>query len=458
MTKVISVASGKGGAGKTIVTLALARLIGSSSPKPVFVVDLDFHVKGLTFSWFRNLSDLENETFSLYEYLLEVDKPEHASDIMSWLETATDKSRVNAILIPSYRWSRQMPDYEALGALRLEQVLRRLSHLITAIGDRASYIIIDTRAGVDNFCFASSLLSDLTIILTEQDRISFRASYDLQMQIMKSSEKLDISGMEGRIKGKLPFFVFNKVTSPSYLSSTEVSNLPPLPFDSRLFAEYGKDAHRLISKGLERTSFYFYLRRMWTKACEELGIAERPKGLAILTTAWIQFKRGLSVTSERAGKVFVLMTVFLAVSLPFFFLQNQQLLYELDEVRAIQLQGLQDPAIQTVLAGLRSAERYARDAALAEGAESFEVSMRLLQEEVANLDATTNLYSEQFIPETLDQLLSVIPTLQSDIQEILDRVVARRTSGGSWPRCKTLKSFSKTLLISLLSIAPLLII
>ncbi|MCH8148865.1 MAG: AAA family ATPase [Planctomycetes bacterium] len=175
-TKVITIASGKGGAGKSLLTLALSQLINDA---PVFnscvIIDLDFHVKGLTLLWYSDLSLLENEKWSIYDLLMR-----EGALPTEWPLVKSSAS----IVIPSYQRVREPLDYDSISQMSFDHISKGLSTLLTSLDGKADFVLIDTRAGIDSFSLAASLMADLTIIVSEQDRISYRACFDLQSQIM----------------------------------------------------------------------------------------------------------------------------------------------------------------------------------------------------------------------------------------------------------------------------------
>lgn len=263
-TKVVTIASGKGGAGKTVLALALSRLINvRETLNSCAVLDLDFHVKGFTLLWYKNLRDLETERFSLYDYFIG-----QRSLPPEWEAPGVHKTKV----IPSYQHIRTPPDYDAIAGIQFKDVLSKLKDLLESLEGKASFVIIDTRAGIDNYCLAASVLSDLTIIVSEQDRISFRACYDLQTQIMLFARKAEPASLG--VKGNLPFYVYNKVVDPRLIVD-EVTHLPPIAFDREFFEDVQAKTDRILEpKHLNRRRFMRDISKTWKRAIQELGIGE----------------------------------------------------------------------------------------------------------------------------------------------------------------------------------------
>ena len=69
--RTITLCSGKGGVGKTLIATSLARIIQRAEHCNVMLVDLDLSVRGLTLLAFQNSYELDKLPFSLTDYLEE---------------------------------------------------------------------------------------------------------------------------------------------------------------------------------------------------------------------------------------------------------------------------------------------------------------------------------------------------------------------------------------------------
>ena len=67
--KTITLCSGKGGVGKTVLASSLARIIQQEEHANVLLLDLDSSVQGLTLLLFQNKYELDHVPLSLIEYL-----------------------------------------------------------------------------------------------------------------------------------------------------------------------------------------------------------------------------------------------------------------------------------------------------------------------------------------------------------------------------------------------------
>ena len=69
MLRTITLCSGKGGVGKTLLSTSLARIIQREENCKVLLVDLDLSVSGLTLLAYHNKIELDRVPLSLVEYL-----------------------------------------------------------------------------------------------------------------------------------------------------------------------------------------------------------------------------------------------------------------------------------------------------------------------------------------------------------------------------------------------------
>lgn len=265
--KIITIASGKGGAGKTLITYVFSKLINHQrSLNTCILLDLDFSVKGLTLLWYNDLNALKEEKYSLYDCFFN-----NLKFPLNWVLPHEGKSRT----IPAYQYLKKRLDYKALADISLDKALLSLNDLLAELKNKADFILIDTRAGVGNYCIAASLLSDMTIIISEQDRISYRSCFDLQTNIMIFAEE---EKERKYVKGELPIFVYNKVVDPKLTIKTidKISHLPPIRFDLRFFEKYQLETQESLSwQNLKKSSFFQNLSTMWESVSIELNLKKK---------------------------------------------------------------------------------------------------------------------------------------------------------------------------------------
>ena len=162
----IAVCSGKGGAGKTVFSSALATML-TELGHTVLLVDADYSVAGLTY--LTGAADVSDPVaFTLKDLL-------SGTIDVSELKALADTDDI--VVIPSRTQTISDVANDGL-SLPTEQVIERYQQLLSAIRSLATfdYVITDTRAGLDKLSAAVALSSDYTIVLMEQDRVSWRSS------------------------------------------------------------------------------------------------------------------------------------------------------------------------------------------------------------------------------------------------------------------------------------------
>jgi len=163
MTHIISICSGKGGVGKTLITSTLAQIISTYEEKSVLLIDMDFYVRGLTFLMCENLENINFQKLSIYDYLFGEKTENNFKDIS--LNAIKISNYIN--LIPSINDKKKLLDWDSFAKLDFLKIYLKLKRLFSDIRDKGKvdYVIIDTRAGPDNISLATVCASDLSIIV-----------------------------------------------------------------------------------------------------------------------------------------------------------------------------------------------------------------------------------------------------------------------------------------------------
>jgi MinD-like ATPase involved in chromosome partitioning or flagellar assembly len=210
-SQIISILSGKGGAGKTIIGLAMARVLSEAGLRCLFV-DCDIATHGATYFFETELN--EKTVSSLADFMREDDKRPAP------LETAFGFYFLPSTLSP------------ASDKFASDEGIPRAFEKLRVLADSYDVCILDCHAGYSKVVFEAVRLSNRNLIVLEPDAVSGAALRVLYLQIglvMNASNTWQI---------------FNKLTEeerPSYekvFGGTLFANLPPIPFDWNVRAAF----------------------------------------------------------------------------------------------------------------------------------------------------------------------------------------------------------------------------
>ena len=164
--KSISLASGKGGVGKTVFSANLARL--ASTKLRCVLIDFDFQNQGCSgllsrflFPGCVNAVDLLSHPTPELGELISINPQ------LSFIP-AFDPSKTERFAL------QQNPMFLSLG---LQSVNVTFQRLLTT--DRFDVIVADCHGGLDDISFATFIESDCTLIITEVDKVTFNGTLEL---------------------------------------------------------------------------------------------------------------------------------------------------------------------------------------------------------------------------------------------------------------------------------------
>jgi MinD-like ATPase involved in chromosome partitioning or flagellar assembly len=186
---ILAVASGKGGVGKTMLTVACAYELSLGGP--TLVIDLDFFNRGLS-GLFRGQADVG--LIARPRFLDAIDGPPSAP----WKIVEVDYQLYHIAypdLVPDELVRLENRSAEDV-ALELRDFIWRAVELC---GARS--VVLDCHGGPDRTSFAAALLADYTLLISEPDRITLHGTLNFLRQLRRGAEPAP-TGVR---------FVFNKV-------------------------------------------------------------------------------------------------------------------------------------------------------------------------------------------------------------------------------------------------------
>ena len=233
--RTITLCSGKGGVGKTLLATTLGRIIQREENCNVLLVDLDLSVRGLTLLAFQNKYQLDQLPLSLTEYLAngQDDTPalfdelrqslsmngsryaeeaaqsddELSSQSASQAGSPSTYQRLNGLYILPSSTESERPDWMQFSHLELDEAVDKLGMLHEFVTESldVGYLIFDTQAGLGSLSLAAATLSDLNLIVLEEDDISWRTALSMLMEISELNKRLQHKSRS--------YFLANKVST-----------------------------------------------------------------------------------------------------------------------------------------------------------------------------------------------------------------------------------------------------
>jgi cellulose biosynthesis protein BcsQ len=213
----LSLLSGKGGSGKTVIALSMSKVLAEAGYK-VLLIDCDLSTHGATYFFESELESSNGRVLSTI-------------DLLSTNETQNPilKTKMGFAFIPST--SNPSEIIEPINLVS-EQALQSFSRKIEKICDKYDALIFDCQAGYSPIAATAIELSQRNLIVLEPDAVSSAALRVLYLQLGK------------KLRSNNTWQIFNKLTEeerPIYekiFGGTLFTNLPPIPFDWQVRAAF----------------------------------------------------------------------------------------------------------------------------------------------------------------------------------------------------------------------------
>jgi|HubBroStandDraft_1064217.scaffolds.fasta_scaffold20146_2 cellulose biosynthesis protein BcsQ len=227
--KILCVTSGKGGVGKTTLSLNLAKQLSLDGYRTV-LIDLDIHNKGATSLFLDIVERKANETDGLSFAGLIAATNRGSSETLHPLRCALEADKLT--FIPA-TLPKEMVEWSALQSKTNEQLISIVLRLLSSeeVEHHTDIIVLDCYGGIDSLTVAACGVADDTIIVNEADLITFSGTlllYSYLANVYRDSPK----------KPHI-HFVINRITSRhsfDFLDSEYRINLAPLAIDDRILA------------------------------------------------------------------------------------------------------------------------------------------------------------------------------------------------------------------------------
>jgi pilus assembly protein CpaE len=201
-SRVITVISPKGGAGKTVVSTNLAVTLAAVKPRQVVIVDLDLQFGDVAYALMLN--------------------PNHTMQDAVTAGAEIDMAALKVYLTP---WEQDLfvlcaPEEPAAGE---EIPAEAIGDIITLLASEFSYVVVDTGGGLSEHTLTALERSTDIILIGDMDVPSVR-------NLRKAMDALDLLGMTTQMR----HFVLNRADSRVGLSPDDVASAAAMPIDIEL--------------------------------------------------------------------------------------------------------------------------------------------------------------------------------------------------------------------------------
>lgn len=293
MLRTITLCSGKGGVGKTLLATSLARVIKREEGCNVLLVDLDVSVRGLTLLAFQNKYALDQVPVSLIDYLSaeSTGEPGLFAELRKSIpvngEAETQPSlyqRLEKVFILPSSTENELPDWTQLGRIEFDQAVAKLGQLQAFAREslNVGYLIFDTQAGLGSLSLAAAILSDINLIVLEEDDISWRTALLMFLEIADLNKRWQ--------KRSKSYFLVNKVNSGLLEVEGKLkafSFLPPLPYDAWMQKRFAQATVTVLEREFESSDFFRQVHsRLWKELAHILDVARQPTKSGSSLLSW----------------------------------------------------------------------------------------------------------------------------------------------------------------------------
>lgn len=238
MATVISIVSGKGGSGKSLLTAVLGRALGREAQR-VLIVDVDIFVRGLTVLLFgfrrperRNGKVTVSDLLGIFSENSEARQP-----------LATDQSQYmiqrffECDILPAVDNIAAPLDYDDKSLSDENFTYACIKDLLSRVEKDYDFILLDNRAGMDSLIAASCRNANVVIAVAEDDEVGRQTNINL-IRFLQSKKNI-----------RIVYTILNKGRNIRGYSDIkqrsrerfEFSMLGVIPFDIEILEDFGGD-------------------------------------------------------------------------------------------------------------------------------------------------------------------------------------------------------------------------
>ncbi len=286
--------SGKGGVGKTTLSLNIARQL-SLHGLQTLIVDFDIHNKGTTGLFLEKVSSASPSIINIVERSNRFD-PALTEGLAAALEPLPLTPDESLLLLPASR-PEEMIDWGSFHGPN-DEIVRFFRELFAQLASRLKIdvVVIDCYGGIDSLTVAAAGIADDLIIINEPDVITFSGTLMLYKYLgdtyAQSMYKPSIHFVINRITSRHSFYFLNNEYQ-KHLSGLSIRNsiLAYLPYDKLIVETFGDYPFftELLPRSLITKKIKLLIHQLWK---EDDAFA------SILTVPGRKEKRIYRATSE----------------------------------------------------------------------------------------------------------------------------------------------------------------
>ena len=240
-TTIISILSGKGGTGKTLLTAVLGRALSREGFK-VLIVDLDIFVRGLTIllsSYIqKHTLDYRGATVSDLLGSKRNEYPLSRMDILSLDHPGLAISRFfECDILQATRDIGEPLDYDEQMFADPSFTKEFLDRFLSVLRGKYDFVLLDCRAGIDSHVVTIASASDFVISVAEDDDVCLQANTNL---INHLRYRQNIKNVFTLINKGRRITSYNELKEKSF-QRTEFNYMGVIPFDIEVMEDFGKE-------------------------------------------------------------------------------------------------------------------------------------------------------------------------------------------------------------------------
>lgn len=290
--RIISIVSGKGGTGKTLLTAVIGRALAREGLN-VLLIDFDIFVRGLTILLADYLEKgLQTKTkITISDLLL------HANAEKSGFFSLEDLAIFRFFecdVLPACNNIAASLDYDQKKLSDFEFGKSVFEKLLSIVGNKYDIILVDNRASIDSLVLAVCSCSDVVFSVAEDDDLCLQTNANL------------INHLRYRQNIESVYTVINKGRRKERLL-TEFNQVGIIPFDIEIMEDFGKPR---FWHAVYQTLFFWNAINAWNN----LAKMEPLKGISLEKyrfppSIFMSKREGRFTTVERMLRIYSLLSI-----------------------------------------------------------------------------------------------------------------------------------------------------